>query len=854
MRAFAPALALTLALAGSASADPRIVARPLAAAPAMAVPATPSQGLTPRVEAALRGSRSPQGIAPATAPLAVRVGVDVAFKVRPGVGTPMQIRGARLQNANGNALATARTFLSANKSLLRLQNPGQELAPAGRLQDELGLSHLRFEQRYKGLRVWPAEVLVHLDEEGSVYLLDGAYVPTPRLDIRPVISSEAAVLEARSIVPGSKVSKPELFIFAPGDRAARLAWRMEAEVSAQSRWLVVIDAVNGARLLAYDQVMHAHAEGSGRDLSGAVRELDVWKDGRMYYLVDSSKGMFDRGSVPPIPGQTRGGLFVFDARNSDAPALALPVASRNPNHWSPAEAVSAAAGLSSAYDYFLTVHGRNSVDGKGGNLYAFVRYDRGLANALWNGEAMLLGDGRPYARAVDVIAHELTHGVTQHSAGLLYADQPGALNEAFSDIFGQAVEARVEGRADWVVADDTGAQLRDMRDPKSLSIVPGRPYPSRMSEMVGPDDPLLDRFPGRDSGGVHINSGIVNRAFYLLAEGLPGAVGMEDAERIFYRALTLHLTSNAQFVDARLACIQSAGELFGEGSPQALKTADAFDRVEIFEGGQPSPRPTIDPEDSVLGISFSTSAGGFVLQGHGADVARPSVSADGRLAFYVDAAGDACLLPTDSRRVPSCLGLAGRIHSAAMSPDARLFGFVFLDSKERVTVVDLDAKNELSYALPVRQVGTLGFSASGSHVVFDALAEGWGVYALDRSQQQLLELVPPVPGWDVIFPSPSRTTDRFLTFEADEPASGTATVFTLDLETGRLKVAAFVAAGPAVPGYTADDEALVFSNGSPTPTTRSLFWQALAGDSLTAVGDPKVWLENATHGVAYRRK
>lgn len=113
--------------------------------------------------------------------------------------------------------------------------------------------------------------------------------------------------------------------------------------------------------------------------------------------------------------------------------------------------------------------------------------------------------------------------------------------------------------------------------------------------------------------------------------------------------------------------------------------------------------------------------------------------------------------------------------------------------------------------------------------------------------------MPPVAGLELVFPSIARTSDGFLAFEADDPETGAATVYTLDMGTGEVKTAAFVAAGPAVPGYTADDGALVFSDRTPTPTTRSLFWQALANDRATAVGNPMLWLDNATHGVAYRR-
>lgn len=528
------------------------------------------------------------------------VSVDTTVKIRPGVGTPMQIRGARLQRATADfqtaepGLATARTFLRSNRKLLLLQDPDKELALAGRLQDELGFQHLKFEQRFQGLPVWPSEVILHLDGEGNVYLLDGAYVPTPRVArTEPVVSSEAAVRKVRTIVPEgahSVVSRPELILYAPGTRDPRLAWRVEADSALDQRWLVVVDALDGAKLLAYNRAFHAAVPGFDRDLSGKARDLGVWREGSSYYLVDTSKPMYDSASVPPLPAFTRGAIFLFDLQNQDDPSKAVLVTSRNAHSWAPADAVSAAFGLSSSYDYFQEVHGRSSLDGAGGNLYAFVRFDRGLQNALWNGEAILFGDAYPYAGAYDVVAHEMTHGVIQHSANLIYQDQSGALNEAFSDIFGQAVEARIEGSADWIVGDDLGNPIRSMENPGEFAIE-GRPYPSKMSELVGPGDPLLDRIPGRDSGGVHINSGIVNRAFYLLAEGLPGAIGMSDAERIFYRALTLHLTSNAQFLDARLACIQSARELFGEGSPQEQRTVEAFDEVEIFDEA-----PTCEPK------------------------------------------------------------------------------------------------------------------------------------------------------------------------------------------------------------------------------------------------------------------
>jgi Zn-dependent metalloprotease len=290
-------------------------------------------------------------------------------------------------------------------------------------------------------------------------------------------------------------------------------------------------------------------------------------------------------------------------------------------------------------------------------MLAVIRIGQNYQNAFWNGMFMAFGDGLPFAGALDVVAHELTHGVTQFSANLIYEDEPGALNEAFSDIFGESVEARTRGTNDWLIGSDLGVIVRDMRNPSSVQTGLGFAYPARYSEFV---------HIAEDNGGVHINSSIINHAYYLLADGLNGAIGIRDAERIFYRALTVHLNADAHFIDARLACVQSAEELFGAGSPQALRTGEAFDAVEVFDGQAtpvPAPRAPAGEVDATLFVTRDAARGGFVLGrreealGDGADGAlltntlitptRPSVTADGTLVAYVSAAHDLCLIAPD---------------------------------------------------------------------------------------------------------------------------------------------------------------------------------------------------------------
>ena len=211
----------------------------------------------------------------------------------------------------------------------------------------------------------------------------------------------------------------------------------------------------------------------------------------------------------------------------------------------------------------------------GASIHAIVRYGENYKNAFWipGSNLIVFGDGRPFAGALDIVGHELTHGVIEHSANLLYQDQPGALNEAFADIFGEMIEAKKkeeeegEGPPDWITgrdlarpspgSPDLGRPVRNLENPEAFLTHFGRPYPKKMSDFFHIQE---------DNGGVHINSTIIGHAFYLLAEGLNGAIGLRAAERIFYRALTFHLVQNSQFIDARLACIQAAEVLFGLGS------------------------------------------------------------------------------------------------------------------------------------------------------------------------------------------------------------------------------------------------------------------------------------------------
>ncbi len=233
------------------------------------------------------------------------------------------------------------------------------------------------------------------------------------------------------------------------------------------------------------------------------------------------------------------------------------------------------AGLGATFDLFFKVFGRRSIDDCGLPLDATVHYGEGYCNAFWDGERMVFGDGDndtfvDFTVAVDVIGHELTHGVVQHTANLEYYGQSGALNESCADVFGSLIKQYALGQsadqADWLIGQgllgpgvDEGTALRSMKAPGTAyddDVLGKDPQPATMADYVRTN---------RDNGGVHINSGIPNHAFYLLATDL-GGNAWERAGKIWYATLTGgELSSDADFAEFARLTVASARSLFGEG-------------------------------------------------------------------------------------------------------------------------------------------------------------------------------------------------------------------------------------------------------------------------------------------------
>lgn len=264
-------------------------------------------------------------------------------------------------------------------------------------------------------------------------------------------------------------------------------------------------------------------------------------------------------------------------------------------------------GSGDTYDMYQQVYDRDSLDGNGMRLVSTVHYRQGYDNAFWNGQQMAYGDGdedlpegerlfNRFTKSLDVIGHELTHGVIQFSADLVYQNQSGALNESFADVFGSLVRQwrsdQTADQADWLIGGDlltanvTGHGIRSLRAPGSAYNDPvlGRdPQPGHMDDFVNTT---------ADSGGVHINSGIPNHAFYVTAREL-GGQAWTRAGRIWYLTLTNgQLSSQADFQAAATLTHAVAGTEFGTGSAEQRAVATGWKEVGIDVGdAPPAPEP-----------------------------------------------------------------------------------------------------------------------------------------------------------------------------------------------------------------------------------------------------------------------
>ncbi len=507
--------------------------------------------------------------------------------------------------------------LDANSRRHRLRGRG-DLTLVRAFVDDLDLTHARFQQTVGGVPVFGGEGIVHLGRDRSISSVTDAFVPGIAVDTTPKLSADQAIGRA---VPlhgcATCLTAPpagDLWVLRHEGRD-RLTWRVQLRIEdgthRTSLPVMFIDAHDGELVWQYDNLQ----TGSGPSLYSGTITFDTTLHSGLYYMEDLTRklGTFDLKNGSSTLYRFEDADDVFDGASQRA-------------------GLDAHYGALKTYEYLKNVHNRDGIDGNGGPttqlavdgvtrlITSRVHYGTNYNNAFWNGTQMTYGDGdgsyfSPLV-SLDVAGHEMMHGVTQHTAGLVYAGESGALNESYSDVFGAMVERYARGDSNpdaiWKIGDEIytpatpGDALRFMESPHQAS---NKGY-------TADDDPdhYSERYTGGgDNGGVHINSGIANKTFYLLAMGgthhLGGSmtgIGADKAAAIWYKALTTYMTSSTNFVRAGRATYDAAVALHGEGSPEAAAVVQAWGLTGIVVDLEPPQTAITAPADGATVIAPMT--------------------------------------------------------------------------------------------------------------------------------------------------------------------------------------------------------------------------------------------------------
>jgi Zn-dependent metalloprotease len=347
---------------------------------------------------------------------------------------------------------------------------------------------------------------------------------------------------------------------------------------------------HGGRCFLPPHILRAIAEkGKKRQREVALRTLAIDNTFRALRAGPRPKAPADRRRVSVLAVEGQKERTIFDAHSIQTLPGDVVRVEGSPDTGDPA-VDEAYDGLGATYDLYWDIYERNSIDDEGMALNATVHFGQEYNNAFWNGERMVFGDGdgdffNRFTIALDVIAHELTHGVTEDEAQLIYFFQPGALNESMSDVFGSLVKQRTRNQtaaqADWLIgaglftANVNGEALRSMKAPGTAyddPVLGKDPQPAHMDDYVRTYE---------DNGGVHINSGIPNRAFYIAASEI-GGYAWEKAGRIWYETLRdSRLRSNTGFLRFARLTFLNAGQIYGTGSPEQEAVREGWNQVGI---------------------------------------------------------------------------------------------------------------------------------------------------------------------------------------------------------------------------------------------------------------------------------
>jgi len=506
------------------------------------------------------------------------------IKIRPGYNIPQQSAIEWLKN-------TLQLSSAYNFALLKTT------------QDELGYTHQRYQQYYNGFPVETGIYILHF-RNGYLHSANGVLYDSLQSNAYPNISENTALQKALEYtgasvyqweVPeleqhfkreqrnpdatyypkGTLMYAPKNHVYSPENFQLSYKFDIYAHEPLSHKY-VYVDARTGEIVLTQDLIHTIDSTAIAHTrYSGTQTMKTSFVSTNLFHLKETS----------------RSGVETYNMQNGTNYAAAVDFVDfdniwNNVNAQQDEVATDAHWGAEITYDYFKDVHNRLSYDGADAPLYSYVHYSNSYLNAFWDGSRMTYGDGSGAfgpLTCIDIVGHELTHGVTGNSAGLIYYSESGALNESFSDIFGKCIEkAYRPSNFSWIIGKDIhtlGTGLRSMSNPNAN----GNPDTYHGTYWY---------FGAGDNAGVHTNSGVQNYWFYLLCEGGTGtndignnfnvtAIGFNKAEKIAYRNLSVYLTPSSNYADARFYSLMATGDLYGYCSAEYASVANAWYAVGI---------------------------------------------------------------------------------------------------------------------------------------------------------------------------------------------------------------------------------------------------------------------------------
>lgn len=500
-------------------------------------------------------------------------------------------------------------FLDQNKTTLGLNNVLNNFKQAKLTSDSVGYTHIRLDQYISGLPVEGRQVTVHFNNKGIITAANGNAVSDAiltKLGNKNITASEAISIAKSQFKNINSISSLEptakkIALVIGKNVYAVYSVNIRYTVPTMGNWDVYVETSSGKVIDKQSNIRDAGTpvEGTGLGVDGKIKKLNLdLRYGEEYYMTDLTKPMLNSNDITTYDADNGDGIESYYYCSNYTGAFTTeydkPLVDAHYN-----------AGV--VYDFYKNLFNRNSIDGEGMSIISVAHVGYNDNNAVWDGSAIYYGDGDGskftyFSGDIDVVGHEITHGVTQYNGDLYYHNQSGALDESVSDVFGVLIETYNKynvknagiwqfNAADWVVGDEIctpdipGDAARSLANPTLYG------QPDNMDDYYNtPDD------ADNDNGGIHTNSGIPNKAAYLIAE----AIGMAKTAKIYYGAYN-YFNYTIDFTGAANAIMRAATDLYGASSTEVNAVKTAFTAVKVL----PSPIVTFNSQGGSAVSSIS---------------------------------------------------------------------------------------------------------------------------------------------------------------------------------------------------------------------------------------------------------